>query len=131
MDAQYVKGMLTHPEEVPSYTMNRWMEGILRFNFTLVHVPKERLLVPNALSGRPRVTGDESDGDTEDSDRGQEYDCPHLQFGSANAMNRTCGPLQIYQQGQGVQRRVRSRVFVGTYDLEGERWKGRTYCRAS
>ena len=50
MDVRFVKGMLTHPVEVPSNTMNQWREGILHFSFTLIHVPKECLLVPDTLS---------------------------------------------------------------------------------
>jgi hypothetical protein len=50
MDTQYIKGMLQCPDNVPSHTMNSWIKGILHFNFELVHVPKERLPVPNALS---------------------------------------------------------------------------------
>ena len=86
MDVQYVKGMLTHPVEVPSTTMSQWREGILHFSFTLIHVPKECLLVPDMLSRQPRVTRDNSDGDTGDSDHEQEYNCLHMQFRSTNTI---------------------------------------------
>ncbi|CAG8603394.1 9585_t:CDS:2, partial [Acaulospora colombiana] len=38
-DARYIKGMLNAPDEVPNTTLNRWIEFILLFTFTLKHVP--------------------------------------------------------------------------------------------
>ena len=36
-DAKYIKGMLNNPEAGPNATINRWIEKILMFHFTLRH----------------------------------------------------------------------------------------------
>ena len=33
--AKYIKGMLNNPDIQPNTTINRWIAGILLFNFTL------------------------------------------------------------------------------------------------
>jgi hypothetical protein len=37
-DARYIKGMLAHPDILPSASINQWILAILTFHFTLVHV---------------------------------------------------------------------------------------------
>ena len=39
VDAKYIKDMLNNPNLQPNATLNRWIAGILLFNFTLVHIP--------------------------------------------------------------------------------------------
>jgi hypothetical protein len=39
VDAKYIKGMLNEPDLQPNATINRWIQEILPFNFTLYHVP--------------------------------------------------------------------------------------------
>jgi hypothetical protein len=39
VDGKYLKGMLNNPDIQPNATINRWIAGILLFNFKLVHVP--------------------------------------------------------------------------------------------
>jgi hypothetical protein len=39
VDAKYLKVMLNNPDIQPNATINRWIAGILLFNFKLVHVP--------------------------------------------------------------------------------------------
>jgi len=39
VDAQYIKGMLNDPDLQPNAAINRWIQGILMFDFTLIHVP--------------------------------------------------------------------------------------------
>ena len=39
VDAKYIKGMLNNPDIQPNATINRWIAGILLFDFKLVHVP--------------------------------------------------------------------------------------------
>jgi hypothetical protein len=39
VDAKYLKGMLNNPDIQPNATINRWIAGILLFDFKLVHVP--------------------------------------------------------------------------------------------
>ena len=39
VDAKYIKGMINNPDIQPNATINRWIAGILLFEFKLVHVP--------------------------------------------------------------------------------------------
>jgi transposase InsO family protein len=59
MDASYVKGMLNNPDIQPNAAINRWIAGIMLFNFTLRHVKAENHKGPDALSRRPFTEGDE------------------------------------------------------------------------
>jgi len=52
VDAKYIKGMLNEPDLQPNNAMNRWIQGILMFDFTLVHVPAVQFRGPDALSRR-------------------------------------------------------------------------------
>ena len=52
VDAKYIKGMLNDPDLQPNATINRWIQGIGLFDFTLIHVPAERHKGPDALSRR-------------------------------------------------------------------------------
>lgn len=38
VDAQYIKGMLREPDLQPNASINRWIQGVLLFDFTLHHV---------------------------------------------------------------------------------------------
>ncbi|KAI0038541.1 hypothetical protein FA95DRAFT_1456289, partial [Auriscalpium vulgare] len=50
VDALYIKGMLNEPDLQPNAAINRWIQGILMFDFILVHVPAERFQGPDGLS---------------------------------------------------------------------------------
>jgi hypothetical protein len=52
VDAKYIKGMLNEPDLQPNNAINRWIQGILMFDFTLVHVPCTHFKGPDALSRR-------------------------------------------------------------------------------
>jgi hypothetical protein len=52
VDAMYIKGMLNEPDLQPSAAINRWIQGILMFDFTLIHVPAIRFRGPDTLSRR-------------------------------------------------------------------------------
>ncbi len=41
-DTKYIAGMLRNLDEVPNAVINHWIESILMFHFTLVHIPGER-----------------------------------------------------------------------------------------
>lgn len=64
-DAQYLKGMLDHPGMGPNATINRWIEEILMFHFTLKHVPG-KTFGPDGLSRRTRQPGDPVFPDSEE-----------------------------------------------------------------
>ena len=53
VDAKYIKGMLKEPDLQPNAAMNRWIQGILTFDFKLTHVPADKFKGPDALSRRP------------------------------------------------------------------------------
>jgi hypothetical protein len=58
MDAKYIDGMLNHPEMGPNATINRWIEKILMFHFTLRHV-SGKTFGPDGLSRREFQEGDQ------------------------------------------------------------------------
>ena len=52
VDAKYIKGMLNNPDIQPNAAMNRWIAGILTFDFTLKHVLAMNHQGPDGLSRR-------------------------------------------------------------------------------
>ena len=53
VDAKYIKGMLNEPELQPNAVINRWIQGILLYDFELLHVSATKFKGPDALSRRP------------------------------------------------------------------------------
>ena len=53
MDAIAVKGIIQNPDILPNNAMNRWIQGVLLFDFEFRHVPATKFLAPDALSRRP------------------------------------------------------------------------------
>ena len=49
VDAKYIKGMWNEPELQPNAVIDRWIQGILLFDFTLVHIPASKFKGPDAL----------------------------------------------------------------------------------
>lgn len=67
VDAKYIKGMINNPDLQPNATINRWIAGILLFQFTLVHVPAAKHAGVDGLSRRPHADEDpDEDDDHED-----------------------------------------------------------------
>lgn len=66
MDAKFIQGILNNPDLQPDAAVNRWIQGILMFHFTLIHVPATKFQGPDALSRRERAPEEavESDDDT-------------------------------------------------------------------
>jgi len=58
VDAKYIKGMLNEPDLQPNAAINRWIQGILLFDFTLIHVPGIKHVGPDALSRRSLGEGE-------------------------------------------------------------------------
>jgi hypothetical protein len=52
VDAKYIKGMLNAPDLQPNAAMNRWIQGIMLFDFVLKHVPGKNHHAADALSRR-------------------------------------------------------------------------------
>lgn len=63
VDAKYIKGMINNPDIQPSATINRWIAGILLFDFKLRHVPGRSHAPADGLSRRPRAPEDPEDED--------------------------------------------------------------------
>jgi hypothetical protein len=67
VDAKYIKGMINSPDIQPNAAMNRWVQGILLFDFKLVHVPATQFRGPDALSRR-EITEEEKEAAQENDD---------------------------------------------------------------
>jgi transposase InsO family protein len=63
VDAKYIKGMLNEPDLQPNAAINRWIQGILLFDFALVHVPADKHKGPDALSRRALAEGETAESD--------------------------------------------------------------------
>ena len=63
VDAKYIKGMINNPDIQPNATINRWIAGILLFDFKLVHVPGTQHGGPDGLSRRVNT---EKEGEEEE-----------------------------------------------------------------
>lgn len=67
VDAKYIKGMINNPDIQPSATINRWIAGILLFDFELRHVSAKDHAPADGLSRRPKTLEDpEEIDDTEE-----------------------------------------------------------------
>ena len=60
--------MLKNPNLQPNATLNRWIAGILLFDFTLIHIPAIHHKGPDGLSRRPPAEDDSDVLDDEDDD---------------------------------------------------------------
>ena len=67
MDAKYIKGMINEPDLQPNATINRWIQGILLFDFELVHVPAEQFKGPDGLSRRTPTQDEREEDENDDS----------------------------------------------------------------
>ena len=68
VDATSIKGMLNNPDSQASAPLNRWIRGVLMYDFTLVHVPGKKHKAPDALSRRRYTLADgPPESDLEDS----------------------------------------------------------------
>jgi len=63
VDTKYIQGMINNPDIQPNVAMNRWIAGILLFDFKLRHVPAKDHAAPNGLSRRPQAPEDVQDDD--------------------------------------------------------------------
>lgn len=62
-DAKYIQGMLNSPDIMPNASMNRWVAGILLFQFELRHIPGREHKISDGLSRRPHAKDDEVEED--------------------------------------------------------------------
>ena len=58
VDAKYIKDMLNNPDLQPNAAINRWIQGILLFDFELHHIPGEKHRGPDALSRKEPTVED-------------------------------------------------------------------------
>ena len=67
VDAKYIKGMINNPDIQPSGTINRWIAGILLFDFKLRHVSGKDHGPADGLSRRRKAPEDPDEpSDTEE-----------------------------------------------------------------
>ncbi|KAJ2912837.1 hypothetical protein MD484_g7576, partial [Candolleomyces efflorescens] len=66
VDARYIKGMINNPDIQPNATINRWIAGILLFDFELRHVPARNHIAADGLSRREQSPNDPVDEDDYD-----------------------------------------------------------------
>ena len=67
VDAKYIKGMINNLDIQPSTTINRWIAGILLFNFKLRHISAKDHAPADGLSRRRKSPDDPDDeSDTEE-----------------------------------------------------------------
>jgi len=64
--------MLNDPDIQPNTTINCWIEGILLFDFKLIHIPAARHQGPDALS-RCQPTEEEIEEDEKDADEADQW----------------------------------------------------------
>jgi hypothetical protein len=60
--------MLEQPDLMPSAPMNQWIQGILLFDFELIHVPATSFKGPDALSRRRPTTEEQQEAGDEPYD---------------------------------------------------------------
>ena len=58
VNAKYIKGMINNPNIQPNATINRWIAGILLFNFQFRHVSAKDHTLADGLSQRLETVGD-------------------------------------------------------------------------
>lgn len=63
VDAKYIKGMINNPDFQPNATINRWIAGILLFDFKLRHVPGKEHSPADGLSRRSEAPEDQPEPD--------------------------------------------------------------------
>ena len=63
MDAKYIKEMLNELDLQPNAAINQWIQGILLFDFTLVHVPANKHKGPDALFHQALAKGEIAEPD--------------------------------------------------------------------
>lgn len=73
-DAKYIQGMLSNPDLMPNATINRWIDQILLFHFTIRH-KAGATFGPDGLSRRPRQPTD-PDPVPDSDEEGEEYAGP-------------------------------------------------------
>ncbi len=66
VDATAIKGMINNPDMNPSAVINRWVAGILLFDFKLVHIPGVKHGVDGLSRRRPQPGDEPAQGDDPD-----------------------------------------------------------------
>jgi hypothetical protein len=94
VDTKYIKGMLNNPDIQLNAAMNRWIVGILMFDFTLKHVPGSKHQGLDRLSCRQHAPED-NDEDDESSDDIEEWIEEILGCGLWVANNFGSGYLEV------------------------------------
>ena len=116
VDAKYIKGMLNAPDLLPNAAMNRWIQGIMLFDFVLKHVPGKTHLAADALSRRPLAEGEEI---VEDDD--EWLDNIALYIGTTKEPKKPFGSYKLCQVPfKGRAESLPSQGFTATIRLDQE-----------
>ncbi|GBE78906.1 Retrovirus-related Pol polyprotein from transposon 412 [Sparassis crispa] len=114
VDAKYIKGMINNPDAHLNATMNRWIAGILLFNFKLVHVPGPKHRGPDGLSRCPRAEDDAED-DGEDSEEIEEWLDEVLSCGISIAGGLADGMIGIPTEEEGQKEQTGLVLTAGSH----------------
>lgn len=107
VDAKYIKGMINNPDIQPNAAINRWIAGILLFDFKLRHVPGRDHGPADGLSRRPAAPEDPEDKEDYDEwiDRAYSFAVVLLNWGTSEHYHmRSQGAVgnQRYNQARAL-----------------------------
>ena len=111
VDAKYIKGMINNPDIQPSASINRWIAGILLFDFKLRHISAKDHTPADGLSRRPR-----SPDDPEEPDDSDEWIDNAYSFG-VTCMNRDRPDLFVPGPENRSERDERLRPSTGSIEV--------------
>ena len=115
VDAKYIKGMLNAPDLQPNAAMNRWIQGILMFDFTLKHVSGKSHLAADALSRRQLGEGEEI---VEDDDSWLDNISLYMGFSDTQAFSTKTLSHLVQNPQRYEPKELPSFVFSGTIQLD-------------
>ncbi|KIJ08865.1 hypothetical protein PAXINDRAFT_18031 [Paxillus involutus ATCC 200175] len=116
--------MLNDPNLQPNAAVNRWVQGILLFDFTLVHVPATQFKGPDALSRKELEEGEEPPGEYDDSwvDSIALYlGTPQRQY-SNNALKKVSQPYHPYDLPSALLSVAQQEEVLSLYEQELRLW---------
>jgi hypothetical protein len=110
-DAKYIKGMLNNPGMGPNATINRWIEKILMFHFSLRHVAG-KTFAADGLSRREPQAGDEVFPNSEEEYEKEFEEVPYEQAPDAD------DPLEFDEFRETID--TRGGYFLAGYKLNSD-----------
>ena len=115
VDAKYIKGMLNNPDMQPNNAINRWIAGILLFNFELVYVPGKSHAGLDGLSRRQPAPTDEEEPQDNWVDEMLELGVWVNSWVEAQAQEKARSTLPHFQRSVGYPTRGQVLMPVGAF----------------